>query len=168
MKDWINWKTILTSAAGLIVTALLTGAGVKMKAEYATYQDVKKEVAQNKMAHAEFQETSKIIKQMAGDVAAIRKQMMTVTGKAVVRDLEGRCMQVNVTGRAGAYAKIDRARITNMSSVEMPSVVVKIEGTFTHADENNVAIISKQVGNLIDAKPGAPFNIRIEPVEEAK
>lgn len=163
MKKWINWKTIVTT----IVLAAATLGWTKTIQEVQAYQELKKEVQANTEQRKQMMEQMIILKQVAVDVAGIKKSILTVTGKALVRDFgDDACLRINTSGRAEAYAKMKRARITNLTSAEMPSVVVKVEGTFVNQDANMLAIISQHAGSLIDVEPGQSVNIRVEPVEE--
>lgn len=165
--DWVNWKSILTSIASLIMIGLLTTGWRTASAEYTTYKAMKVEVQASSQQIKQMQQQQIILKQIAEDVAGIKKNVMTVTGRAMVRDFgDTACLRINTKSRAAMYADMDRARVTNMSSSEMPSVVVKIEGKYQDADENFLAIMSARAGSLIDALPNRNVAIRIEPVEE--
>lgn len=163
---YVNWITISTSIVSLILIGLLTAGWHKASAEYSEFQLMKTEVQVGKEHRMQMQQAVKVWDQIAIDVAGIKKNMMTVTGRATVRNFgEIACLRINSMSRAALYAKLEKARVTNMSSAELPSVVVKIDGVFQHADENYLAIMSKHAASLIDADAGTSVNIRIEPVE---
>jgi hypothetical protein len=163
---YINWKTILTSFVSLILIGLLTAGGNRVAAEYLDFKQMKTEVAEQSQQMKQMKEQTIILRKMADDVAGIKKNILTVTGKATIRDFcTDACVRINTSGKAAAYAKMDRARITNLTSSEMPSVIVKIEGTFMRSDENDLVILSNKAGSLLDAKQNVSLSIRIEPVE---
>jgi len=150
----------------LIVIALLTSGFRKVQAEYQTYQSMKVEVQATQQMRQQIEQQTIILRRVADDTAAMKRDLLTVTGRAVIRDIgNDTCLRVNSLSRAAKYANMEKARITNLTSSEMPSVVVQIEGTFQNADESWLATLSQHAGKLIDARAGESIKVRIEPAE---
>ena len=162
---YVNWISISTAVVSLMVIGILTQGWNRACAEYSEFQTMKVEVQASREQRIQMQQTVKVLEKIASDVTSIKKSVMTVTGRMTIRNFSDvACVRINVAGRAAEYANKTRARVTNLSSLEMPSVVVKIEGTFRHADADYLGVLSKHAADLIDAVGNV--NVRVELVEE--
>ena len=170
MRRWVNWVTISTTVASLIVVGALTAAFNPVRAEVVEYRTMKREIQTQQQVREQIQQQMKeqtiILRRVAEDTAVMKKDMLTVIGRAVVRDMgEGACLRVNGLSLASKYGSMTRVRITNLTSVEMPSAVMRIEGVFQNSDENWLATLSIHAGRLVDAQSGVSIKVRLEPVE---
>ena len=159
---WINWKTVSTT----LLLALLSWSGTWLYAQYTEYKDMLLKVHSHEEQLAQVQKQGKLLEQIAADVAGIKRGMQTVTGRAAVRDIGPTAvMRINTLSKAGSYASMSKARITNIGSSDNPSAAIQIEGTFQNSDEGYLAVISARAAALLDIQ-GTGGKIRIEPVEE--
>ena len=164
---WINWKTIATSGASLIILGAGTLGVQKTRAEWTGYRAVCAQVQELAENQQQMQAQQKILQQISRDIAALKIASATVTGNARVRGNGGDVyMVVNQLGKAENYAKEKRARVTNLSSEDSPSIVVSITGTFRNTDENYLVQLSTKAGDRLGIAVGTVAKVRLEPVGE--
>ena len=167
---FVNWTNALTA----LLIGLLTWFVSQTYSTYWEYRGlvttVQAHVSADSQRMEQIQRQQEILAQIAKDVDEVKRATLTVSGISKVQNDGGdeACILINTEGHAFMYAKSPRARITNMSSAEQQSVVVKVNGTFQHADSNYIVLMSKKAGALLDLSPGRMAKIRIEPAEEKK
>ena len=168
-KDWINRKTIATSIASLLIIGFGTASVNKVWAAWTEYRDVVAYVRMQMSPEAQARaiQDAQVLKQIAKDIKDIKLAALTVTGLARVQvaDTTDVLMQINTMGRADQYTKAKRARITNLSSEDSPSIIVSVDGTFRNTDENYLVLLSKRAAALLGIRSGQA-KIRIEPVQD--
>lgn len=167
---FFNWTNVLTA----LLICLLTWFFSQTYSTYWEYRGIVTTVIAHVSADPQrmeqMQRQQEILAQIAKDVDEVKRATLTVTGVAKVQNDGGdeSCILINTEGNAFMYAQAPRARITNMSSQEQQSVVVKVNGTFQHPDSNYIVLLSKKAGAMLDLQPGRMAKIRIEPAEEKK
>jgi len=171
VRDWINWKTIATTAASLIIIGLGTASVNKVRAAWVEYRDIVACVRTHMSPEQQQQaaQQAQVLKQIAKDIEQIKVLGATVTelARVQVADSPDVFMQVNTMGRAELYTKAKRARVTNLSSKDSPSIVVTVDGSFRNTDENYLVLLSKRAAALLGIQSGQA-KIRLEPVQDER
>lgn len=158
----------LQNIVSAIVIAAVLGSWGWMRSTYADYRGLRETVGRHERALEEQAQQQAILKQIAKDLGEVKRAALTVmgTGRVQADGGDDSCILVNVRSRAAIYKGVPKCRITNLSSEEQQSVVVGINGTFSHADETYVVLISRKAAGLLDLQPGQSAKIRIEPADE--
>lgn len=158
----INWWTVLQGLVAAGALAVCGWVGTQGKRVYAEH---KVSYAHSEQAQAEKQIARQqvILDQIAGDVAVIKKQTMTVVGNAKIIAGDESYMLINTTGKAAQYAEQKKARVTNIGHADALSVLIQITGTLRNENENNIAVLSKKAAMLLGEPAAAFMRVRIEP-----
>jgi hypothetical protein len=167
VRDWINWKTISTGIAMAIIGTLYSGVVGKTTGAYLEYREtvalVHSHMAPEEQERAKRNEA--MLKQITKDIQDIKKASLTVAGYARVgTDARELYVMVNAISRAGQYTKAQRVRVTNLSSPDAQSVILKIRGTFSNNDESYLILVSRRAAEVLGISRDQQARIRIEPV----
>lgn len=172
--ELLDWKNIVRGLAGAGCLAL---AGWMCTWTYKVYAEHKEVVAfvhnhttVEAQRYEQMQQQQTILKQIAKDVSDVKLITLTVSGNAKVLTDGGdeASMLINVTGRAMMYKAMKRARVTNTASPDQPSIIVAINGTFQHTNEENIILLTRKAGALLSLEPNQIVRVRVEPVVEEK
>lgn len=170
IKEWINWRTILTSIVSLIVIGLGTASFNKVRAAWIEYREIVTSVRTHTSPEEQVKaaQNAQVLEQIAKDIKQIKVTGMTVTGFARIQNVETAevFMQINTMGRAEIYVKAKKARVTNLSSEDSPSIVVLVNGVFRNNDENYLILLSKRAADLLGISAGQMVKVRIEPIQD--
>ena len=101
---------------------------------------------------------------MIQQIDRLNYRAMTFTGTAQVGDFDGEpTVQINLLGDASGYDGAAKIRVTNLSSPDSPSLVVKVEGNFRNENATYLIRLSRSAASKLDIRGRA--KVKLEPVE---
>lgn len=114
---------------------------------------------------AQYKGVVEAMKDLTTAVQSMARKSQTLLGKAKINDFDTEAvMQINQLGNASGYEEAERARVTNVSSADSPSIAVKIEGRFRSDDPEVLVRLSKQAAQKLGAGAASTIRIKIEPI----
>ena len=151
------WGKFSVLAAGMLLTWIVS----VVPAAYARASAIYHMPEKLENAQAIGEKLDKVISQ----IERLDYRSRTLTGTASVGDFDGESIvQINILGEAADdYEKAEKMRVTNLSSPDSPSIVVKIEGSFRTDNRTHLIRLSRTAASKLDIRGSA--KVRIEPVE---
>lgn len=164
MKKWVNITGIVTA----IVLAILGVAWGGVSGAYREYRFVVAQAYAYSADQAQAKQNQQILQQIARDVADIKRDAATMVGRAkVLTDGAAEVvMLINESSKAILYLKHGRARVTNLSSEDTPTITVKVGGTFRNTQEDILVMLSHKAADMLGITEGQTVKIRLEPMPE--
>ena len=153
---------------GLLLTWLVGAFGFAWNRAVAIYRlpdIVEAHSAEQAKDEKRFEELKAGQAQQSTILNKLYRQAQTFTGTAKVGDFDGEAIaQVNVIGNAADYTNESQIRVTNLSSHDTPSSVIKIEGTFRSDDRQLLIRLSKSAAAKLDISGTA--QVKVEPADK--
>ena len=157
------WGKLVAAFAGVAALWLFGIMGFALERGKAIW-NLPETVQKQAIVLSEYQQLGKKLDTVIQQIDRLNYRAMTFTGTGQVGDFDGEpTVQINLLGEASGYDGAEKLRVTNLSSPDSPSLVLKVEGNFRNENASYLIRLSRSAASKLDIRGTA--KVKIEPVE---